>query len=77
MDLGWAQSPDEKTKKKQLYEFITQEKKILHKNTKIQRLKKECSQIFEYIDNNITHFEKTLNNQNIADRLTTTPHNNI
>lgn len=69
MDYGWNESPDSINARKQLEFFAEQQRKVNFNNTKIQRMKKEIPEVFEYINNNITEFEKNLNYAKLSENL--------
>ena len=69
LDFGWYESPDVINKRRQLEFFAEQQKKIHTANTKIQRLKKEIPEVFDYINNNITLVEKNLNYTKLTENL--------
>lgn len=69
LDLGWAQSPDEKANLIKLNEMVQAEKNILFKNTVIKRMKIDAKGVFDYIDRNIVEFEKSLSNKKIAEEI--------
>lgn len=66
LDLGWAESPDQRSNRKKLAEQAEVDKQIMFKNTKIQRLKKEIPEVFDYVNKNILNFEKSLKNDDLA-----------
>ncbi len=69
MDFGWNESPDVINKRKELEFFREQQNKIYLANSKIQRMKKEIPEIFEFINSNITEFEKNLNYAKLSENL--------
>jgi hypothetical protein len=69
LDYGWNESPDSINARKQLEFFAEQKNKTYIINTKIQRMQNEIPKVFEYINNNIVEFEKSLNYAKLSQNL--------
>jgi hypothetical protein len=68
-ELPWFESPDEKRNRKELSALIEQQKKVLYENTKIQRMKKDMPELFDFIENNVVPEEKGITNDKLVSKL--------
>ena len=60
IDMGWFESPDLKAKRKELQELIEEQREITKKNSVIQFMKKDCKELFDFIDKFVVPFEEDL-----------------
>ena len=68
-ELPWFESPDEKRYRKELAALIEQQRKITFENSKIQRMKKDMPELFDYIEKHIVPVEKDLTNDKLVSKL--------
>ncbi len=68
-ELPWFESPDEKRYRKELAALVDEQKKVLYENTKLQRMKKDMPDLFEFIDKNIVSVEKEITNDKLVSKL--------
>ena len=66
LDIGWFESPDEIKRRKELAVLTEEQNRLEKERTKLQTLKSEFPQVFEYIDKNILDKEKNINYDSIA-----------
>ena len=66
LDIGWFESPDEIKRRKELAVLTEEQNRLEKERTKIQTLKLEFPQVFEFIDKNISDKEKNVNYDSIA-----------
>jgi hypothetical protein len=67
--MGWFTSPDELKKQHELKMLLEEQERIELENTKIERLKENFPQVFDYLDKNIAGIEKTINYEIISQAL--------
>lgn len=69
LELDWFENPDIKRRKILLEKLLDEQRQITKKNSVIQFMKKDCEEMFDYIDKNIVPFEKEITLEKLTEEL--------
>jgi hypothetical protein len=67
--MGWYESPDEIKRKRELAVLMIEQEKLEKQKIIIQTLKSDYPKLFDYIDENIVDFEKSISYDTISEEI--------